>query len=125
MELETDVATPRGQTIAAITNSIVRLHARMYGKGPSRASTHLRDGSYVLCMLRDPFTVAEHTLIDCGRLGNVYENRRAFYEAEEAELRSEVERLTGHPVVAFVPGISIENDLVTQLFVLDEGEPAA
>ena len=74
---------------------------------------------------RDPFTVAEHTLIERGRLGNVYESRRAFYEAEEAELRAEVERLTGHPVVAFVPGISIENDLVTQLFVLDEGEPAA
>jgi uncharacterized protein YbcI len=120
-EAENRLDAPRGAVIAAITNAIVRLHARAYGKGPSRASTDLRDGSYVLCMLRDPFTVAERTLIAAGRADSVKENRNAFYETAERGLRQAVESLTGYPVSTFLAGVSVDDDLVTQLFVLDPG----
>lgn len=116
---EAESPPPRGQLACAITNVIVRLHARLDGRGPTRANTHVQDGSYVLCMLRDPFTVAERTLIEAGRASAVNAKRGAFYAGAGPRLRAEVERLTGHAVVAFIPGVSIEHDLVTQLFVLD------
>ena len=108
----------RGRTLTAISNAVVSVHARAYGKGPTRASTHLQDGQYVLCLLRDPFTKVEKTLIAAGRLEAVHEHRRAFHETVEALLRETVESLTGCSVVGYVPGVSVESDLVTQLFLL-------
>jgi uncharacterized protein YbcI len=109
----------RGRTIAAISNVVVRVHARAYGKGPTRASTHVRDGQYVLCLLRDPFTKGEKTLIAAGRADAVHEQRRAFHQTVEASLREAVENLTGYSVVGFVPGVSVESDLITHLFILE------
>jgi uncharacterized protein YbcI len=108
----------RGRKIAAISNAIVRVHARAYGKGPTRANTHLHDGHYVLCLLRDPFTKAEKTLIACGRTDAVHLHRSAFHESVEAVLRAAVQDLTSCRVIGYVPGVSIESDLVTQLFLL-------
>jgi len=112
--------TDRSRTVAAISNVVVRIHARAYGKGPTRASTHLRDGQYVLCLLRDPFTRGEKTLIASGRTDAVHLHRSAFHEAVEDSLRTAVENLTGWPVDGYVPGVSIESDLVTQLFLLKQ-----
>jgi uncharacterized protein YbcI len=108
----------RGRTVAAISNAIVRVHARAYGKGPTRANTHLSEGQYVLCLLRDPFTRGEKTLIAAGRADAVLEHRSAFYETVEATLRETVKELTGDSVVGYLPGVSVESDLVTQLFLL-------
>jgi len=99
---------------------IVRVHARAYGKGPTRASTHVRDGQYVLCLLRDPFTKGEKTLIAGGRTDAVHLHRRAFHDTVEDGLRTAVEDLTGWPVAGYVPGVSIESDLITQLFLLKQ-----
>jgi uncharacterized protein YbcI len=113
----------RGRTIAAISNAVVQVHARAYGKGPTRARTHLHDGQYVLCLLRDPFTKVEKTLIAAGRAEAVHEHRRAFHETVETLLRGAIESLTGYPVVGYVPGVSVECDLVTQLFLLRSSPP--
>jgi uncharacterized protein YbcI len=72
----------------------------------------------VLCLLGDPFTKAEKTLIAAGRADAVHEHRRAFHQTVEATLRETVENLTGCSVVGFVPGISVESDLIIQLFIL-------
>lgn len=95
------------------------MHSSAYGKGPSRARTHLHDGSYVLCMLRDPFTVSERTLISAGRVDVVEASRSAFYETAEPSLRDIVERLTGYTVVSFLANVATDIDLITHLFVLD------
>jgi uncharacterized protein YbcI len=113
----------RGRTIAAISNAVVQVHARAYGKGPTRARTHLHDGQYVLCLLRDPFTKVEKTLIAAGRAEPVREHRRAFYETVEGVLREAVENLTACQVIGYVPGVSVECDLVTQLFLLQSSPP--
>jgi uncharacterized protein YbcI len=113
----------RGRTVAAVSNAVVRVHAHAFGKGPTRASTHLHEGHYVLCLLRDPFTKGEKTLIAAGRADVVHDSRRAFHETVEAVLREAVENLTGWSVVGYVPGVSVENDVVTQLFLLKPSHP--
>lgn len=122
--LAPDTATrlEHGEVCAAISRAVVRLHALAYGKGPAKASTHVRDKQFVLCLLRDPFTRSERTFIAAGRTDVVCENRRVFHEMLERQLRATVEDLTGHRVTAFVPGVSIEADLVSQLFILDPAE---
>jgi uncharacterized protein YbcI len=117
-EAGTRLDTPRGLLIASITNAVVRLHAHSYGKGPTRASTHLRPDDYALCVLRDPFTVSERTLIAGGEVAAVVHNRKVFYSVVERALCDAVESLTGSSVAAFVAGVSVEHDLVTNLFVL-------
>jgi uncharacterized protein YbcI len=54
-----------GEVMARISTGLVRLHSRYYGKGPTKAKTHLVNDT-VICILRGGFTTVERTLIDQG-----------------------------------------------------------
>ncbi|HEX3263509.1 MAG TPA: Na-translocating system protein MpsC family protein, partial [Solirubrobacterales bacterium] len=54
-----------GEALARISTGLVQLHSRYYGKGPTKAKTHLVDDT-VVSILRGGFTPAERTLIDEG-----------------------------------------------------------
>ena len=43
-----------------ISRDIVRLHANLYGRGPTKAKTYLTD-EYAMCILEGAFTQAEKT----------------------------------------------------------------
>ena len=55
-----------GQVASTISRQIVQLHARLYGRGPTRAKTYVQ-GEYVFSVLEDIFTPAERTLISAGK----------------------------------------------------------
>ena len=61
-----------GAMASRISREIVGLHADLYGRGPTKAKTHLSD-EYALCVLEEVFTPAEKTLI---RAGNKERSRR-------------------------------------------------
>ena len=63
-----------------IPREIVQLHATLYGRGPTKAKTHVH-ADYVLCALENVFTPAESTLIDAGKQDLVRETRVAFQDA--------------------------------------------
>jgi uncharacterized protein YbcI len=113
----------RGETLAEISTHLVQLHSRYYGKGPTKAKTHMINGT-VVCILRGGFTTVERTLIESGRAGTVYEMRHAFQQAMEDEFRQVVENATGRKVIAYMSQIHINPDLAAELFVLEpeEGE---
>ena len=79
-----------GERLAEISTHLVQLHARFYGKGPTKAKTHLVD-DLVVCSLRGGFTTVERTLIDSGNTDSVYAIRRGFQGAMEDEFRQSVE----------------------------------
>src|SRR4051812_22159454 len=56
----------RGQIASQISREIVRLHARLYGRGPTKARTYLQP-DYAMCVLEDIFTVGEKTLAESGK----------------------------------------------------------
>jgi uncharacterized protein YbcI len=107
-----------GPIASEIPREIVRLHARLYGRGPTKAKTFLADG-YALCILEDVFTPAERTLIRAGRSDNVHANRRAFQEAVEGDLVAIVERATGRKVRASLSQVHISAEVAMELFLLD------
>jgi uncharacterized protein YbcI len=119
---EPDARPERGAISSTISREIVRLHARMYGRGPTMAKTFVRD-EYVLCILEDVFTPAERTLIDAGQADQVHATRAAFGNAVRKEFVDIVEAATERRVRAFVSRIHVEPELAAELFLLDvEGE---
>src|SRR5262249_13957393 len=98
-----------GVMLAQISTELVRLHARHYGKGPTKAKTHLAD-DMIICVLRGGFTAIERTLIEAGDFGPVHRMRRDFQRAMETEFTAAVERATGRQVTAYMSLVHIEPD---------------
>lgn len=107
----------RRHTLAAVSNALVRLHARQYGKGPSRARTYIYD-DFALALLYDPFTPVELTFAANAEEERVIDNRLRFYRLMEGEFRAAVAGLTGREVIAFMPQVSLEPPIVSVLFLL-------
>src|SRR5690348_9401767 len=95
---EAPTGPARGEVLARISTGLVQLHARYYGKGPTKAKTHLVDDT-VVSVLRGGFTRVERTLVETGQVESVYQMRRSFQQAMEEEFRRIVEDATGRQVI--------------------------
>jgi uncharacterized protein YbcI len=113
-----DVAPSRGETLATISNALVGLHRRYYGKGPTKAKTFLVNDT-VMCMLKGGFTTVERTLIDDGKTDAVEEIRRSFQRTMETHFTAVVEEATGRKVIAYLSQVHSNPDLAVELFVLE------
>jgi uncharacterized protein YbcI len=114
-----------GALVAIISRDIVRIHARFYGRGPTRAKTVWRD-EIVVCVLEDIFTKAEQLLVDRGRFEDVRVHRTAFQDEAEPLFRTSVESVTGRRVRSFLSQVS-EDGAASEVFVLGDrldGPPA-
>ena len=107
-----------GEALARISTGLVQLHSRYYGKGPTKAKTHLVDDT-VVSILRGGFTPAERTLIDEGDVDAVYSMRRSFQKAMEEQFTAVVEEATGRTVIAYMSQIHHDPDLAVEIFVLE------
>ena len=110
--------------LAQISTELVQLHSRYYGKGPTKAKTHMVDDA-VVCVLRGGFTTVERTLLDTGEVESVYQMRRSFQQAMEENFRLIVEQATGRNVSAYMSSIHVDPDLAVELFVLEPVEEPA
>lgn len=110
--------------LAQISTGLVQLHSRYYGKGPTKAKSHMVDDT-VICILQGGFTTVERTLLDTGEVEPVYQMRRRFQQAMEDEFRRIVEETTGRRVIAYMSSIHVDPDLAVEVFVLEPAEPEA
>jgi uncharacterized protein YbcI len=119
--------------LAEISTGLVQLHSQFYGKGPTKAKTHMVNDT-VVCILRGGFTTVERTLLDTGESGSVdavFRMRHSFQRAMEDEFRNVVESATGRKVIAYMSSVHVDPDLAVELFVLEpvdvpaESEPPA
>lgn len=114
----------RGALVSQLSREIVQLHARLYGRGPTKARSYMQ-GDYAVCILEEIFTTAERTLIDAGSGEHVSETRRKFQEAVKDEFIGVVERITGRTVRVFLSQVDVDANLALEFFVFSETEPAA
>lgn len=114
----TGPAKDRPTTASEISREIVRLHARLFGRGPTRAKTFLYD-DFALCILEDVLTRAEKTLVEAGKTDQVHATRRAFQDAVRDEFIAVVETATDRTVRAFVSQIHVDPELAAELFLLE------
>lgn len=112
---------PTGESLAAISNGLVRLHTQFYGKGPEKAKTHALDDT-IVTVLWDGFTTVEATLIEQGEGETVATFRRTFQRAMEGEFRSVVEDATGRTVIAYMSQVNIGPNVAVELFLLEPGK---
>jgi uncharacterized protein YbcI len=113
--------TPRavdGGLNAAITRAVVRIHSQYVGRGPTKAQTFYR-GPVVVTMMENALTRAEQSLVNDGEFDTVLGMRQKFQRTMRDDLVSEIERLTGRKVVAFMSDNHVDPDLAAELFFLD------
>jgi uncharacterized protein YbcI len=107
-----------GEALAEISNALVGLHKRFYGKGPVRAKTFLVDNT-VLCLLEGGFTIVERTLIDIGRDQVVRDLRHNFQLAMQEQFTQVVEDRLDRRVVAYLSQVHTDPDIAVELFMLE------
>lgn len=110
----------RGQLAAAISNAIVGIHSKHYGKGPTKAKTYLIDDT-VVCVLQDVFTTVEHTLIDAGKGELVREVRVTFQYSMRDEFRNAIREITGREARSFMSQVDCDADMAVEFFLLEDG----
>jgi uncharacterized protein YbcI len=110
----------RGQVAAAISNAIVGIHSKHYGKGPTKAKTYLID-DMVVCVMQDVFTTVERTLIDAGKGELVREVRTTFQYSLRDEFIDAVSGVVGRRARSFMSQIDCEADMAIEFFLLEDG----
>jgi uncharacterized protein YbcI len=111
-----------GQLRAALGNAMIRIVHEHWGKGPTRARTYLEE-DFVFCVLEEPLTTVERTLVDGGETDLVRELRLEVHEMVGQELAEQVRTLTGRDVLACHSQIVFDPDILFEIFVL--GGPAS
>jgi uncharacterized protein YbcI len=111
----------KGQLAAAISNAMVQIYSKHYGKGPTRAKTYLLD-DVVVTVLQEIFTTVERTLIDAGKAETVRDVRTTFQYALRDEFTTAVQQVTGREVRAFLSQIDWHAEIAIEVFLLANGE---
>jgi uncharacterized protein YbcI len=118
-----EAESPHGLVLAQVSNTVVGLYKRLYGKGPTKARSYFLDGA-VVTVLRGGLTRAEETLIESGRVDTVRHQRQEFQEAMRDEFIESVSAVLGRRVVAFTSAMHPDPHLSVEVFVLEEnGRP--
>jgi uncharacterized protein YbcI len=101
-----------------ISRAMVALIKQYVGRGPTSARTYVHD-DLVVCVFHDLMTQVEKTLADDEHQELVLELRRTFQETLRDDAITEIERLTGRNVTAFMSDHAIEPDYASEIFVLE------
>jgi uncharacterized protein YbcI len=113
-------AITRGQLAAAISNAMVGIHSKHYGKGPTKAKTYLVD-DVVVTVMSDVFTTVERTLINNGKAELVRDVRTTFQYTMRSEFTDAIQEITGREPRAFISQIDWEADIAVEVFLLTNG----
>jgi uncharacterized protein YbcI len=120
--LERTESTAGGALAAKLSREIVRLHARLYGRGPTKARSYLHP-DYAVCILEEIFTTAERTLIKAGSGDHVQESRKRFQEAIAEQFVGVVEEVVGRKVEVFLSQVNVEANLALEFFLFEDADP--
>ena len=107
-----------GDVRAAISNAMVGLKKRHYGKGPERARTFIGE-NYVFCVLEGGLTRNEETLLDAGKEDAVRSYRLLFQEVVGDASTGAIEQITGRKVLGYHSQIVFRPTRCFEIFVLD------
>jgi uncharacterized protein YbcI len=109
----------RGQLLLELSNAIVRIHKEFYGKGPTKARSHLSQDLLVV-VLEGGYTHSEQTLLAAGHAREVTQARLAMQETAEGVLREAVEAILRRPVRSFMSANDPHADAQVEVFLLEE-----
>jgi uncharacterized protein YbcI len=118
MATDETARTQEGSTLAAISNAMVAMMKRYYGKGPTEAKTYVFD-DYVVVVMKDGLTTVERTLLGAGQEHLVREVRQRFQVEMEREFTTAVEELTGRRVLGYMSQVVFDPPTNIEFFILE------
>ena len=107
------------EALEAVNEAMIALHERYHGRRPVSARTRMMGEDMLACMLGDPYTDVEKTMIELQRQALVHETRSTFQQAMEHRFIADVERLTGRRVARFISTHHVGPDLELELFLFE------
>jgi uncharacterized protein YbcI len=109
----------QGDIRAQVSNAMVALKKRFYGKGPERARSYLVD-EYVFCAMEGGLTRNEETLVEAGEEEAVRQYRLLFQKTMTGTVTAAIEQITGRKVVGYHSQITFRPTRTFEIFVLAE-----
>jgi uncharacterized protein YbcI len=110
---------PPGWLLQDVSNAMVALHKEQFGRGPTRAQSHLAGADALLCVMEDALLPAERAMVEMGEQQRVRESRMFFQVATAAQFIATVETITGRTVRAFASATDPDNGVVMENFVFE------
>jgi uncharacterized protein YbcI len=105
------------QTLAAISEALVRVHRDFLGRGPGSVRSS-QAGDLLVIVMEDVFTKAEQTLIAAGKEDVVLRARESLQATMRADIVAAVEGLLRRRVVAFMSSSHVRPDLACEILLL-------
>jgi len=110
------------EMLAAVTDAMVALHERYHHRKPVTAKTLMLADDLLVCVLGGVYTDVEKTMIEIQRGTIVQETRSAFQTAMQQRFITQVERITGRSVMAFISNHHVGPDIEVEVFMLAPSE---
>jgi uncharacterized protein YbcI len=115
---EPDEPLSGDELLAAVTDAMIALHERYHHREPVTAKTLMLGGDLIACVMGGVYTDVEKTMIELQHTTIVQETRSVFQEAMKQRFITEVERLSGRKVMAFISNHHVGPDIEIELFML-------
>jgi len=106
------------ELLTAVTDAMIALHERYHHREPVTAKSLMLGGDLIACVMGGIYTDVERTLIELQHTTIVQETRSVFQEAMKQRFITEVERLSGRKVMAFISNHHVGPDIEIELFML-------
>jgi uncharacterized protein YbcI len=110
--------TPSRSPLQSIADAVARHYKDQFGRGPQRCRAHFAGRDSILVVLEGTMSPAERRLADLGEADRVRGARAALQRAVLDDLLEAVREVAGRGVEYAVPGMDLERDVSTELFVL-------
>jgi uncharacterized protein YbcI len=113
---------PGGWLLQDVSNAMVALHKEQFGRGPTKAQSHLAGADALLCILEDAFLPAERAMIAMGEQQRVRDTRTFFQVATADRFVAAVEAITGRTVRAFASATDPDHEVVMENFIFEPAQ---
>jgi uncharacterized protein YbcI len=107
----------RDASLTAISNEAAGLHREHFGRGPGAVKSYLTD-DLLVCVLSDPFTAVERTLIAAGEVEHVRSTREIHRVAVERTYKDRMGEMLGRDVTAYLGSVHTHPGFVVEIFLL-------
>jgi len=108
---------PGGWLLQEVSNAMVALHKEQFGRGPTKAQSHLAGPDALLCVMDDALLPAERTMVGMGEQQRVRESRMFMQVATADQFIATVEDITGRTVRAFASATDPDQGVVMENFI--------
>jgi uncharacterized protein YbcI len=108
-----------GLQLAEISNAMVGLFKKQFGRGPTKAATYYASPDCIVAVLENSLTPAERRMAELGEHQRLRDIRLFFQHASEDEFRAVIEEINGRKVRGFTSATDTRSDISTEVFFLE------